>query len=289
MSWRNEGDVLLDRFDARNLMDFLDGTREGDYEPTDDEERAEIEKERYRDLNEEEEEDEGPNKRGTAIGFNYLANSDLPPIRPGPQPVRTPSPEPAPPPKPTTKQLEIILKTASFLASSANPQQAEILIQAKQASNPDFSFLNARDPLHAEFRKRIAMARLGVGYDSDSDNEEPNEEDPEQKKKYALIEDIARTVAGTPTLEPLLLSKQASDPRFSFLNPEDQEHGTFRARVAKAKADAVTLAELIDPGSASVEKKAEDGKSDEGKLERARKAREAMARKKANAEGDAGL
>jgi hypothetical protein len=70
---------------------------------------------------------------------------------------------------------EIILRTAKFLNSSNDPQM-EIVIQAKQANNPSFAFLNKDDPLNAYFNHVRVQLRIGLFTYGASDEGESSED-----------------------------------------------------------------------------------------------------------------
>jgi len=64
--------------------------------------------------------------------------------------------------KPSTdQQRKIIEKTAKFITESSNPQM-EIVIQAKQSSNPLFNFLNKNDILYPYYRRICLLMRMGI-------------------------------------------------------------------------------------------------------------------------------
>jgi len=107
--------------------------------------------------------------------------------------------------KPSTdQQRKIIEKTAKFITESSNPQM-EIVIQAKQSSNPLFNFLNKNDILYPYYRRICLLMRMGIYTYSEEEelinanenkndennkkNEEKNEEN-ENKKEMINNEDI---------------------------------------------------------------------------------------------------
>ncbi|CAG8795908.1 24641_t:CDS:2, partial [Gigaspora rosea] len=66
---------------------------------------------------------------------------------------------------------EIIERTAKFLNSSTDSQM-EIVIQAKQANNPKFSFLNKDDPLYPYYKHVRLLLQTGLFSYEDSDKED---------------------------------------------------------------------------------------------------------------------
>jgi hypothetical protein len=61
----------------------------------------------------------------------------------------------------TEKQRKIIEKTAKFVTESSNPQ-IEIIIQAKQSSNPLFKFLNKNDVLYPYYERICLLMKMGL-------------------------------------------------------------------------------------------------------------------------------
>jgi len=184
--WMGDSNLKLDRYDGRIHLTSVEP-----YLPTkhstselEEYERAEeelCEEERWRalykdDLDEAHEEEE-EKKRQTAagqIGFSYDDNGEelpaqgpeLPPDHALPEeeeeeeeyvpdPALQVTPDLVLPP--TTKLYSVILKTAKFLSTQG--QQMEILLKAKQASNPAFQFLNPMDPLYTFFKHLVYMIK----------------------------------------------------------------------------------------------------------------------------------
>ncbi|CAG8633087.1 3564_t:CDS:10 [Paraglomus brasilianum] len=88
---------------------------------------------------------------------------------------------------------EIVERTARFLNTS-NDAQMEIVIQAKQANNPSFSFLNKDDPLYPYYRHVRVQLRIGLFDYGGSDNEDEvaaaaveGGEESEDKRKDAEV------------------------------------------------------------------------------------------------------
>ncbi|CAG8735931.1 7812_t:CDS:2, partial [Acaulospora morrowiae] len=182
ISWRGETEnrILLDRYDVRNLLDDREQFKKASYTMSrrneDIEQEKIIDEERWRDLDSESEDlfemseeerdeyiEEKKEKRTTDEnkGYNYHyqyteesqsydeteeSNNEV---------KSTYTPKYSVPVGMTTpldnRVDEIIERTAKFLNASTDPQM-EIVIQAKQASNPSFSFLNKEDPLYPYYK-----------------------------------------------------------------------------------------------------------------------------------------
>ncbi|KAJ3077851.1 hypothetical protein HK102_004920, partial [Quaeritorhiza haematococci] len=204
LPWHGETEnpIMLDRYDVRNLLDDrrlfqkMKGKPAASASPSTDaeiEEEKVLDEERYRDLDSEEEmlngmsEDERENyleekrkrrqmeKDGKLYGYQYeqqkpepidSTETQKPPAfklkYPAPQGVATPD---------TERLANIIEKTAQFINNSSNPQM-EILIQGKQANNPDFAFLNRDDPLYAYYLHVRLLLRTGLGAYGDESGSE---------------------------------------------------------------------------------------------------------------------
>ncbi|ORX55420.1 hypothetical protein BCR36DRAFT_581440 [Piromyces finnis] len=61
----------------------------------------------------------------------------------------------------TEQQKKIIEKTAKFITESSN-SQIEIIIQAKQSSNPLFNFLNKNDILYPYYQRTCLLMKMGI-------------------------------------------------------------------------------------------------------------------------------
>ncbi|CAG8794390.1 32733_t:CDS:2 [Gigaspora margarita] len=200
--WRGESEnkILLDRYDVRNLLDDRDRFRKIPYTMTRNTEEIEQEKlcdiERWIDLDseaedifdmsEEERDDYIEEKRkrkrmqseNKEYDYNYFQEfkvneeeedtkgikSNYVPKYSVPQGIATPSDD---------RVDEIIERTAKFLNSSTDSQM-EIVIQAKQANNPKFSFLNKDDPLYPYYKHVRLLLQTGLFSYEDSDKEDNN-------------------------------------------------------------------------------------------------------------------
>ncbi|KAH8555465.1 alternative splicing regulator-domain-containing protein [Umbelopsis sp. PMI_123] len=151
----------------------------------------------------------------------------------------------------TQKQVDIIEKTAKFIASSSTESShIEITIQAKQASNPLFAFLHKDNKLYKFYRHILWLSNSGLGGygSSDSENEDEEEKIKEGNDKkedtaksaeqvnsvdiYAAIEKTAAFVAKAgPSLESKIKENNIGNPKFAFLQPWNEYHTYYRSRV----------------------------------------------------------
>nr|CAG8476048.1 14335_t:CDS:2 [Entrophospora candida]CAG8555764.1 2267_t:CDS:2 [Entrophospora candida] len=168
--WRGEieNKILLDRYDVRNLLDDRDQFKKVTYTLSRKSEEIQQEKlceeERWADLDSEaedlyemseEERDiytEEKRKRKKTKEENKEYEYRYIPKFTVPQGMLTPS----------SKRIdEIIERTAKFLNDSSDPQM-EIVIQAKQANNPSFSFLNKDDSLYPYYKHIRLLLQTGL-------------------------------------------------------------------------------------------------------------------------------
>ncbi|KND03515.1 uncharacterized protein SPPG_00996 [Spizellomyces punctatus DAOM BR117] len=162
---------------------------------------------------------------------------------------------------------DIIEKTATFINNSTNPQM-EVLIQAKQATNPDFGFLHMQHSLHPYYKHVRSVLKSGLagltayGSDSDSDDEEQQVHQPEDAPAtpdlstapltwtafrggglpqaamsipppdlQTIIDKMASFVARNgPSFEAKVKEKNRGDPRFAFLLPWNEFHMYYKSR-----------------------------------------------------------
>ena len=86
----------------------------------------------------------------------------------------------------------------------------EIIIQTKQAGNPDFSFLNVSDPCHQYFKHVLMLLRTGLfaygGSDEGSEEEEEVQNDNEGPK-------VAEASAKEETIAPAVLEPPSEEER----------------------------------------------------------------------------
>ncbi|TPX70591.1 hypothetical protein SpCBS45565_g01652 [Spizellomyces sp. 'palustris'] len=209
--WHDEANgVWMDRFDVRNLLDDLAiCDQPACHIPDADSEDEMCDEERYRDVDSEEEalfdmsEDERveyleekrrrrleENNRGIHYDYgpgdgNIVDNMGEADTLKADQKVQLKYAVPAAMITPPDQRIaDIIEKTATFINNSTNPQM-EVLIQAKQANNPDFGFLHLQHSLHPYYEHVRSVQKSGLagltayGSDSDSDDEEQQVHSPE--------------------------------------------------------------------------------------------------------------
>ncbi|KAI8576202.1 hypothetical protein K450DRAFT_258085 [Umbelopsis ramanniana AG] len=294
--------ILVDRFDARNLLDDLNGLKLNKASSTDSEDEDEVlDAERYADLDSDEEElfqmsDEDErdqyveekrkrrkmeqeqktyqysydDKAQANIG-NNVEEKTLEPEEVIEE-IRCNFQIPKELEKPKTqKQVDIIEKTAKFIASSStDASHMEITIQAKQASNPLFAFLHKDNKLYKFYRHILWLSNSGLsGYgssdsDTDADEEKNNEsndniedvtksyEQPNNVDIYEAIEKTAAFVAKAgPSLESKIKEKNLGNPKFAFLQPWNEHHAYYRTRVDDIASMLPTtsnqLTQSVDP------------------------------------------
>ncbi|KAG0273410.1 hypothetical protein BGZ95_010765 [Linnemannia exigua] len=250
--------LWLDRYDVRNLLDdqrLYTGPREiyGDQflkEP------SEFNEERFEDLDSDEEllfdmdEDErkdyldrkqdqreGSSYKGVHYDYDYDGNQDEEVLEPTfnlhfdvPEGMAAPENE---------KTLALIERTAKFVNSSSEPTM-EIILQAKQATNPNFAFLSKRHHLFLFYKHVRWLMQTGL-YESAEEFQQREEEEARaeqeelDRKAAALVEkersilhvDLEKVIEKTieflkafqhdPVYEKKLLS--IMDTRFEFMRP----------------------------------------------------------------------
>jgi len=230
--WMGDSNLKLDRYDGRIHLTSVEPYLPSKHSTSELEEyeRAEeelCEEERWRalykdDLDEAHEEEE-EKKRQTAagqIGFSYEENGEelpaqgpeLPPDHTLPEEEEEEEeyvPDPAlqvttdlvlPP---TIKLYSVILKTAKFLSTQG--QQMEILLKAKQASNPAFQFLNPMDPLYTFFKHLVYMIKTKQ-FVPDAASEEPDD-----NSSATLTYQPAAQRADIAPVIPTIKYKQSAD------------------------------------------------------------------------------
>ncbi|CAO3680483.1 unnamed protein product [Umbelopsis ramanniana] len=296
--------ILLDRFDVRNLLDDLNELKsKNKASSTDSEDEDELlDAERYADLDSDEEElfqmsdederdqyvEEKRKRRKMEQEqktFQYSYDDQ-------PQPTSNSIVEeeslpeeaiedincnfqiPSDLEKPKTqKQVDIIEKTAKFIASSSTEAaQMEITIQAKQASNPLFAFLHKDNKLYKFYRHILWLSNSGLsGYgssdsDSDADEDKTNEsndkiedtkksaEQPNNVDIHEAIEKTAAFVAKAgPSLESKIKEKNLGNPKFAFLQPWNEYHAYYRSRVEEIASTLPPTSnqpiQIVDPAA----------------------------------------
>lgn len=137
------------------------------------------------------------------------------------------------------KVLALIERTARFVNNSSEPTM-EIILQAKQATNPNFGFLSRRHHLHAFYKHVRWLLQTGLYETAEEvrlrEAEEAKAEQEEEARRIAetmgtqravphpdLEKIIAKTIEflnprkDSTVLEAKLLS--LNDPRFEFMKP----------------------------------------------------------------------
>ncbi|KAG2176129.1 hypothetical protein INT43_005362, partial [Umbelopsis isabellina] len=278
--------ILLDRYDARNLLDDLMvlSSRKSVNDDCEEEEE-ELDAERFADLDSDEEklfdmsdEDERDQyveekrkrrkmeEENKAFQYSYDSQNQSNGSQGGLSEEKTieePAeeincsfriPDDIQKPK-TQKQVDVIERTAKFIATSASESShMEITIQAKQASNPMFAFLNKDHPLHKFYKHVLWLSKSGLaGYgssDSESDSEEQQSKSVEgnvsseskseqsgevEQNNADIYEVITKTAAfvakAGSSLESKIKEKNFGNPKFAFLNPWNELHAYYRSQV----------------------------------------------------------
>uniref|UniRef100_A0AAR5Q7R9 SURP motif domain-containing protein n=1 Tax=Dendroctonus ponderosae TaxID=77166 RepID=A0AAR5Q7R9_DENPD len=229
--WMGQESLRIDRYDGRGTLSDLkkfEASRE-DYDTlrwlglSESEKKLEelCDSERYYSLqiNEEEEEmykeEAAKREKTNAIAFNYNQPSNPEPKEGVPTvPEKEEEDEPYKPspvldvpvdiniPK-TLKEYARIEKTALFVCRQG--PQMEILIKAKQADNPQFSFLTVQDPLYKFYRHLLGAFKNGryqpqCGKKPDESQAEPSQ-DSDQDSHYLHPSLVA--TSGKPGTPPL--------------------------------------------------------------------------------------
>ncbi|KAJ3045277.1 hypothetical protein HDV00_011149 [Rhizophlyctis rosea] len=340
MRWRDDevADLTLDRYDVRNLLDNESQFYQRGPELSSDGHDSECEKERYLDIDSEEEKlfdmsedernayvaDKRKRRRWAEEDKLYAYNYDTSALLSQPQEEvredykpKYPAPDGVMLPR-TERIAQIIEKTADFIRQSNNPQ-IEIMIQAKQAGNPDFSFLNIKDPCYPYFKHVLMLMRTGLFAYGGRDESEQEEEDAqeevaqpettqpgssdqtpaagqESERDGQILYDPAQTEAesrsalhqstagpdnqvvhdptapeatGMPlelqeriektarfvarngnAFESKIKQKNAGDSKFAFLNPWNEHHAYYRAKVKEVQ-EGGTAAVTNGPNAAN--------------------------------------
>ncbi|CAG8434407.1 1371_t:CDS:2 [Diversispora eburnea] len=215
ISWRGETEnkILLDRYDVRNLLDEREQFRKVSYTMSKKNEEIEQEKiideERWKDLDSEAEDlfemseeeryefieekkkrkrEKDENEENEGYSYNYDYNEEFQPYEEVEEVRKVKSqyvPKYSVPLGMVTpldnRVDEIIERTAKFLNASTDPQM-EIVIQAKQANNPSFSFLNKEDPLYPYYRHVRVLLQTGLfAYGDNEENRRSTDGEKDNK------------------------------------------------------------------------------------------------------------
>ncbi|KAJ3190297.1 hypothetical protein HDU85_000592 [Gaertneriomyces sp. JEL0708] len=295
--WReNPEAVYMDRYDVRNLLDMLPEDPQPGPPQLDPDESA-YDVERYADLDSEEEElytmsederetylTEKRKRRkleadGRPIGIPYDYGTNANESAEASDTREDFPMEYIPPPEIAVPQTKIlydrIVRTATFLTTSTNPQ-TRLLLNTKQADNPEFGFLKSDHPLHPyfEFVQRELTGGLAglAGYASSTSEDdqvevrspsqtnqsEASNETQQQQSRLTekpdqgdgggpgpyiapstrvLIDKIAEFVAKNgPAAELKIREKNRESRRFGFLLPWNVLHVYYRTRVTEYEA-----------------------------------------------------
>ncbi|KAI4495944.1 hypothetical protein M0802_008159 [Mischocyttarus mexicanus] len=121
---------------------------------------------------------------------------------------------------PETQKLNaIITKTALFISRQGS--QMEILLKAKQANNPQFSFLSIGEPLHPYYKfvlEAIKTGKYNPEKQPEKEESEPEEESDEDDQPYlhpSLAPSFAK-VEAAPSI-PSIQYKPSADCAYSML------------------------------------------------------------------------
>ncbi|CAG8708826.1 4702_t:CDS:2, partial [Ambispora leptoticha] len=208
---REFGRIERPTYDARNLLDDREQFRKVIYSLSQTEEEIEEEKlcddERWADLDSEAEDmyDFSEEERDVYIEdkqqetieekseeqVNVTENSEYTPKFVVPRKMVTPKSE---------RVDEIIERTARFLNTSNDPQ-IEIVLEAKQANNPSFSFLNKDDQLYPYYRHVRLLLQTGLfAYGNGSDEGESSQEDEDEETASELPTQVEANEERSPQI-----------------------------------------------------------------------------------------
>ncbi|KAK5816603.1 hypothetical protein F5H01DRAFT_412698 [Linnemannia elongata] len=258
--------LWLDRYDVRNLLDdqrlytgpreihdnhFLndsDELNEERFEDLDSDEELLFdmdEDERKDYLDRKQEQREGSSYRG--VHYDYDGNQEDQVLEPTfhlhfdvPEGMAVPENE---------KTLALIERTAKFVNSSSESTM-EIILQAKQAANPNFAFMSKRHHLFQFYKHIRWLMQTGLYEYAEEvrqrEEEEARAEQEEQERKAAVLAekelrlrlDLVKVVEKTieflkehqndPVYEKKLLS--STDIRFEFMKPGHVWHDYYMTR-----------------------------------------------------------
>ncbi|KAF8933078.1 hypothetical protein BGZ47_011052 [Haplosporangium gracile] len=280
--------LWLDRYDVRNLLDdqrLYTGPRKIhddhflNYSDELDEERFEdldSDEELLFDMDEDERKDyldrkleqrEGLNYKG--VHYDYDGNQDNQVLEPTfhlhfdvPEGMAVPENE---------KTLALIERTAKFVNSSSEPTM-EIILQAKQAANPNFAFMSKRHHLFQFYKHVRWLMQTGLYEYAEEvrrrEEEEARAEQEELERKVAALAekelrlrlDLVKVIEKTieffkehqddPIYEKKLLS--STDIRFEFMKPGHPWHGYYTTRRREKFDSQITQTAHTDSNDASL-------------------------------------
>ncbi|CAG8679220.1 186_t:CDS:2 [Dentiscutata erythropus] len=136
---------------------------------------------------------------------------------------------------------EIIERTAKFLNSSTDSQM-EIVIQAKQANNPKFSFLNKDDPLYPYYKHVRLLLQTGLFSYEDSDKEDNNK--PGNRPYRNIGKNIVRQYKGDN-----LKSRKDSNNDNDYLKSTDSKGATIELNSSGVNAEDSNTVKSSKPHS----------------------------------------
>ncbi|KAI1317206.1 hypothetical protein EDD11_008898 [Mortierella claussenii] len=296
----DEHALWLDRYDVRNLLDderLFRGPRDILHDNFL-QESSDVDEERFEDLDSDEEflfdmdwdereehlaqkrrEQETSNYKGIHYEYDKDNNAEQAPESTFQLHFEVPEGMAVPE---SEKTLALIERTAKFVNNSSEPTM-EIILQAKQATNPHFAFMSRRHHLFQFYKHVRWLMQTGL-YETAEDvrlreAEEAKAEQEEEERRAAEVAkaleasfhiDIEKVLEktveflvaheGTSVYEEKLLSMD--DIRFAFMNPGHAWHDYYlqtrqeaqeaRARARIKEVEAKTLDETtvdIDTGS----------------------------------------
>ncbi|KAL1915531.1 uncharacterized protein VTP21DRAFT_6655 [Calcarisporiella thermophila] len=160
--------------------------------------------------------------------------------------------------KPTTqRQADIVERTATFIASSSDPVQMEIMVQVKQSRNPLFAFLNKDDPLYGFYRYVLQHKSSVIEMDlentlhqdntastsllqnpvtSDGENIPENIEVPQLELKQVIDKTASFVARADKSFEALILERYVNNPTFNFLQSSNTSNPYYIWRVQNLRS-----------------------------------------------------
>ncbi|KAG0204965.1 hypothetical protein BGX28_003266 [Mortierella sp. GBA30] len=281
----DENALWLDRYDVRNLLDderLFSGHRDI-YDLHFLSETLDLDQERFEDLDSDEEllfdmdederkehlENKHENKNYQYKGAHYEYDKE------GPGSVQDSTfhlhfdvPEGMAVPD-SEKSLALIERTAKFVNNSSEPTM-EIILQAKQATNPNFAFMSRRHHLFQFYKHVRWLMQTGL-YESleDSKRREAEEatveeeetrkateaadaKDKDEPRLHVDTEKVIEKMIGflsayedMPIFEERILSQ--NDPKFHFMMPDDPWYGYYKLKRDESRKSSSELDDHGDP------------------------------------------
>ncbi|KAG0371251.1 hypothetical protein BGZ54_008255 [Gamsiella multidivaricata] len=266
----DENVLWLDRYDVRNLLDD-ERSFSGSREIRDDnflQETSDLDENRYEDLDSDEEllfdmdedereehlarkKEENEQSQFKGVGYDYDKDSSKQTVESifqlhfdVPEGMTVPDSE---------KTLALIERTAKFVNNSSEPTM-EIILQAKQATNPNFAFMSRRHHLFQFYKHVRWLMQTGL-YESAEEvelreAEEAKAEQEEEARRAAeaakareaalhvdiekILEKTIEFLSGMDSVvfEEKLLS--LDDPRFEFMKPNHAWHEHYISKRREA-------------------------------------------------------